>query len=169
MKKIIGCILLFCLVGQNIAWAVEFRRKGENHTFKTDMHCFTDAEAKQMLQDLKEAEADKTKVKLLETLVGQLEQNIALLQQSLSAQEKASQEYKASIQVFKESAQEYKNATAVYKDIVVVQTEALKVQMQQANQVRRTRRWERNLSFVLGFLAPVAGAWSVGKVHGIFK
>lgn len=169
MKKIISYILLFSLLGHNAAWAVELRRKGETHTFKTDMHCFTDQEAKQMLQDLQDAKANKIKIKLLETLVEQLEQNVTLLKQSLVAQESASQEYKASIQVFKESAQEYKNATAVYKDIVIVQAEALKVQMQQANSVRRTRRWERNLSFVLGFLAPVAGAWSVGRVHGIFK
>ena len=166
-KRLI-CIVVLASFSSTL-FAVDFHRKGETYTFKQDMQCFTLDEAKKTLQDLKSVEAYKQKIAIMETLISDYDKQAASFRASIAMHEEASKQYKESIQALRDSTQEYKNAATIYKDVIGVQADALKFQTQQANRNTRTRRWERNISFLLGFAAPVMGAWSVGRIGNIIK
>lgn len=167
-KKTIAWLLIFSFVTSSVL-AGGFIKKGQTFIAKEDVRYFTYEESVRMLKEIENGKKLAEKVSSMEKIVANYEAQIAKHEAAAQLDKAAMANYKDSIGVLKESVQEARKATIMYKEIILVQNKSLKTASARANSNRRMRRWERNLSFVLGFIAPVAGAYAAGRVADLIK
>lgn len=139
-----------------------FIKKGETFVATEDVRYFTYQESLNLLKDLKAKEMLAKKNILLQDIVSNQEEQIKKYKLAATLDQKAIQDYRLAIASLEKSLSETKNASVVYQEVITTQTEALKNSLKVISREKGKRRFERNLSYVLGLITG-------GYVSGAFK
>lgn len=142
--------LLFIFISSSI-YATEMVKPGKPFIAKEEGLFFSLPELNKMKEKMESAEKNQELVKEYKELLENYRQMKAL-------QDALIDKYKDLDKMKQESIAIYRESITSYKSIISEWRENYSAMQKQANTTVRRSRFQRNLNFVLGFVAPVIGA-----------
>lgn len=166
--KVACWVILFCIC-PHLLLAGGIIRKGERFVAKQDMRWFTKQEAKKLVAELREKDKLKQQLEKVQSREELYIQEISALRQAENARREATEDARSAAESLKDAVSALKEANVVYKEIVIVQRNIIKDNHYEITKLKRSRRRRTFLSFLSGFIAPVAGAYAMGKLQASIR
>lgn len=167
-QKIVITVIIFSLLCQSLL-AGGLIRKGEHFVAKQDVRWFTVKESRQLLGQINKVERLEKQIAILKERENQYSNQIVMLKDANHSRKLAMDACNEAVVTLKSAMTEIKSVNQMYKDVVVVQQKIVEKQGGQITSIKKSRRRRTMLSYIAGFLTPLAGAYAVGQIGHVIK